>query len=174
MLTLIPGQAHLPSPQEGSRTQVLSGKRGQGYKSSPPYLSLGSGLGSGRMEAVDRVACREGDKEKFRSKEPAFLCSGSSPMAPCISLSTGQEPALPWMVNGDTSGPMAPCSEESMADWGSWVGDTDGGERAFFLVEAPASSFNSPLFFSFCGHTQLTDVSVYGRTGLSAPALRVL
>lgn len=128
-------------------------KRGQRYTTSPPYLSLGSGLGSGRMEAMDRVACREGDKEKFRSKEPAFLCSGSNPMAPCISLSMGQEPALPWTVNGDTSGPMAPCSEVSMADWGSWVGDTDGGERDFFLVEAPASSFSSPLFFSFCRNT---------------------
>lgn len=103
---------------------------------------------------MDRVACRDGDKEKLRSKEPAFLCRGSSPMAPCISLSMGQEPALPWTVSGDTSGPTAPCSGASMADWGSWVGDTDGGERDFFLVEAPASSFSSPLFFSFCRETQ--------------------
>lgn len=29
------------------------------------------------------------------------------------------------------------------------MGDTDGGERDFFFVDAPARSFNSPLFFSF-------------------------
>lgn len=102
---------------------------------------------------MDRGACREGDA-KFRSKEPAFLCRGSIPMAPCISLSMGQDPALPWVDSEDTSGPTAPWSRASMATWGSWVGDTDGGERDFFLVEAPARSFRSPLFFSFWGDTQ--------------------
>jgi len=34
------------------------------------------------------------------------------------------------------------------------VGDTDGGERDFFFVDAPARSFSSPLFFSFCKGTK--------------------
>lgn len=113
------------------------------------YLSLGNGLGSGRMAAMERRACLEGDEEKFRSKEPAFLCSGSIPIAPCISLSMGQDPARPWTDSEDTSGPTAPWSEASTASWGSWVGEMDGGERDFFLVDAPARSFSSPLFFSF-------------------------
>lgn len=85
----------------------------------PPYLSLDKGLGSGRMAAMERDACLEGDEEKFRSKEPAFLCSGSMPTAPCISLSMGQDPALPWMDSEDTSGPTAPWSEVSTATWES-------------------------------------------------------
>lgn len=103
---------------------------------------------------MERGACLEGDEEKFRSKEPAFLCSGSIPTAPCISLSMGQEPALPCMDSEDTSGPTAPWSEVSAATWASWVGEMDGGERDFFLVEAPARSFSSPLFFSFWKDTQ--------------------
>lgn len=99
-------------------------------------------------------ACLEGDEEKFRSKEPAFLCSGSIPIAPCISLSMGQDPARPWMDSEDTSGPTAPWSEVSTATWGSWVGEMDGGERDFFLVDAPARSFSRPVFFSFWRETQ--------------------
>jgi hypothetical protein len=67
----------------------------------------------------------------------------------------GQEPALPRMDSGDTSGPMAPWREESMATWESWVGEMDGGERDFFLVDAPARSFSSPLFFSFWRDTKV-------------------
>lgn len=92
--------------------------------------------------------------EKFKSKEPVFLCRGSSPMAPCISLSIGHEPALPWLEREESSGPTAPCRTPSMAAWGSCVGDTDGGERDFFFVDAPARSFSSPLFFSFCKGTK--------------------
>lgn len=61
----------------------------------------------------------------------------------------GQDPARPWRDSEDTSGPIAPWSEVSAAAWGSWVGEMDGGERDFFLAEAPARSFSSPLFFSF-------------------------
>lgn len=118
------------------------------------YLSLGSSLGSGRMAAMERVACRAGEEQKFRSKELVFLCSGSNPMAPRISLSMGQDPALPWTDREDTSGPMAPSSEVSAATGGSWVGEKDGGECDFLLVDAPASSFSSPLFFSFWGDTK--------------------
>lgn len=128
-----------------SETGPLHGAQGR----RPPYLSLDRGLGSGRMAAMDRGACWDGDEQRFRSKEPAFLCSGSMPIAPCISLSTGQDPALPWADRAHTSGPMAPWSEAPTAPWGSWVGEMDGGERDFFLVDAPASSFSSPLFFSF-------------------------
>lgn len=117
-----------------------------------PYLSLGSGLGSGRT-AMERGVCREGDV-KLRSKEPAFLCSGSAPRAPCISASTGQEPARPWRDREHTSGPTAPWSTASAGSWGSWVGEVDGGERDFLLVDAPASSFRSPLFLSFWGDTR--------------------
>lgn len=102
-------------------------------------------------------ACLEGDEEKFRSKEPAFLCNGSIPIAPCISLSMGQDPARPWMDSEDTSGPTAPWSEVSTATWGSWVGEIDGGERDFFLVDAPARSFSRPVFFSFWRETQNGD-----------------
>lgn len=98
---------------------------------------------------MERGVWWEGGEEKLRSKEPAFLCSGSSPMAPRISLSMGQDPALPWMDSEDTSGPIAPWRTTSMATWASWVGETDVGERGFFFVEAPASSFSSVLFFSF-------------------------
>lgn len=98
---------------------------------------------------MERGACREGD-EKFRSKEPAFLCSGSTPKAPCISPSKGQDPALLWVDSEeDTSGPTAPWSMASTAAWGSWVGEVGGGERGFFLADAPASSFRSPVFLSF-------------------------
>lgn len=100
------------------------------------------------MAAAERGACREGDG-KLRSKEPAFLCSGSNPKAPCISPSTGQDPALPWTDSEDTSGPTAPWREASAAARGSWVGEVDGGERDFLLVDAPASSFRSPGFLSF-------------------------
>lgn len=97
---------------------------------------------------MERGVCREGDV-KLRSKEPAFLCSGSAPRAPCISASTGQEPARPWRDREHTSGPTAPWSTASAGSWGSWVGEVDGGERDFLLVDAPASSFRSPLFLSF-------------------------
>lgn len=96
---------------------------------------------------MENAAGRVGDG-KLRSNEPAFLCSGSIPKAPCISPSMGQDPALLWMDSKDTSGPTAPWSEASTA-WGSWVGEVDGGERDFLLVDAPASSFSSPLFLSF-------------------------
>lgn len=60
------------------------------------HLSLDRGLGSGRrtIRALPaRVA--GGDLGKLVSREPDFLCRGSSPMAPAISLSIGQEPARP-------------------------------------------------------------------------------
>lgn len=119
------------------------------------YLSRGKGLGSGRIAAMEERGGLAGEgMEKFKSKEPVFLCRGSSPMAPCISLSIGHEPALPWLEREDSSGPTASCRTPSMAVWGSCVGDTDGGERDFFFVDAPARSFNSPLFFSFCKGTK--------------------
>ena len=119
------------------------------------YLSRGKGLGSGRIAAMEERGCLAGEgMEKFKSKEPVFLCRGSSPMAPCISLSIGHEPALPWLEREESSGPTAPCRTPSMAAWGSCVGDTDGGERDFFFVDAPARSFSSPLFFSFCKGTK--------------------
>lgn len=119
------------------------------------YLSRGKGLGSGRIAAMEERGCLAGEgMEKFKSKEPVFLCRGSSPMAPCISLSIGHEPALPWLEREESSGPTAPCRTPSMAAWGSWVGDTDGGDRDFFFVDAPARSFSSPLFFSFCKGTK--------------------
>lgn len=103
---------------------------------------------------MEERGCLAGEgMEKFKSKEPVFLCRGSSPMAPCISLSIGHEPALPWLEREESSGPTAPCRTPSMAAWGSCVGDTDGGERDFFFVDAPARSFSSPLFFSFCKGT---------------------
>lgn len=115
------------------------------------YLSRDNGLGSGRMAAIERGGCLMGEgMEKFKSKEPVFLCSGSISIAPCISLSMGHEPALPWLEREDSSGPIAPCSIPSTTDRGSCVGDIDGGDRDFFFVEAPARSFKSPLFFSFC------------------------
>ena len=143
-------------PQNDSNLRDQPIPRPQRIRAHPPcpYLSLDKGLGSGRMAAMERGACLEGDEEKFRSKEPAFLCSGSIPTAPCISLSMGQDPALPWMDSEDTSGPTAPWSEVSTATRASWVGEMDGGERDFFLVDAPARSFSSPLFFSFWKDTQ--------------------
>lgn len=60
------------------------------------HLSLDRGLGSGRRTIRGfpaRVA--GGDMGKLVSREPDFLCRGSSPMAPAISLSMGQEPARP-------------------------------------------------------------------------------
>lgn len=36
-----------------------------------------------------------GDMGKFVSRDPDFLCRGSSPIAPGMSLSIGQEPARP-------------------------------------------------------------------------------
>lgn len=60
------------------------------------HLSLDRGLGSGRrtIRALPaRVA--GGDMGKLVSREPDFLCRGSSPMAPAMSLSIGQEPARP-------------------------------------------------------------------------------
>lgn len=112
-------------------------------------------MGSGRIAAMEERGCLAGEgMEKFKSKDPVFLCRGSSPMAPCISLSIGHEPALPWLEREESSGPTAPCRTPSMAAWGSCVGDTDGGERDFFFVDAPARSFSSPLFFSFCKGTK--------------------
>lgn len=59
------------------------------------HLSLDRGLGSGlRTIRALPVRVAGGDMGKFVSREPDFLCNGSSPMAP-MSLSTGQEPALP-------------------------------------------------------------------------------
>lgn len=122
------------------------------------YLSRDNGLGSGRMAAIESTGCLMGEGiEKFKSKEPVFLCSGSISMAPCISLSIGQEPALPWLEREESWGPMAPCSIPSISARGSCVGDIDGGERGFFLVEAPARSFSSPLFFSFCTKMKQTN-----------------
>lgn len=119
------------------------------------YLSRGKGLGSGRIAAMEERGCLAGEgMEKFKSKEPVFLCRGSSPIAPCISLSIGHEPALPWLEREESSGPTAPWRTPSMAACGSCVGDTDGGERDFFFVDAPARSFSSPLFFSFCKATK--------------------
>lgn len=151
LVNLILGKSPLSRfPKSGSRPQRPTHTKVPEDGHPPPaYLSLGNGLASGRMAAMERGACREGDEEKFRSKEPAFLCSGSIPIAPCISLSMGQDPALPWMDREDTSGPNAPWRVASTATWGSWVGEMDGGERDFFLVDAPARSFSSPLFFSF-------------------------
>lgn len=115
------------------------------------YLSRDNGLGSGRMAAIEGGSCLMGEGiGKFKSKEPVFLCSGSISIAPCISLSIGHEPALPWLEREDSSGPIAPCSIPSITARGSCVGDIDGGERDFFFVDAPARSFSRPLFFSFC------------------------
>lgn len=137
-----------------SLLQILPVDEGN-LRRNTAYLSRGKGLGSGRIAAMEERGGLAGEgMEKFKSKEPVFLCRGSSPMAPCISLSIGHEPALPWLEREESSGPTAPCRTPSMAVWGSCVGDTDGGERDFFFVDAPARSFNSPLFFSFCKGTK--------------------
>ena len=126
------------------------------------HLSLDRGLGSGRrtIRALPaRVA--GGDLGKLVSREPDFLCRGSSPMAP-ISLSIGQEPARPcdaigqeperawwWWWCGWWARSVGPASE------GSLVGGEEGGERGFFLAAAPDSSFNKPpAFLSFWGRTE--------------------
>lgn len=126
------------------------------------HLSLDRGLGSGRrtISALPgRVA--GGDLGKLVSREPDFLCKGSSPMAPDMSLSMGQEPARPcdamgqeperawwWWWCGCWAGSVAtaPCP----ASEGPWVGGDEGGERGFFLAAAPDRSFNKPpAFLSF-------------------------
>lgn len=143
------------------------------------YLSRGKGLGSGRIAAMEERGCLAGEgMEKFKSKEPVFLCRGSSPIAPCISLSIGHEPALPWLEREENSGPTAPWSTPSMAACGSCVGDTDGGERDFFFVDAPARSFSSPLFFSFCkatkgnvGSEQISLVPLFSCVAGNSPRL---
>lgn len=119
------------------------------------YLSRDRGLGSGRMASrEEEQGCLTGGETKFRSREPDFLWSGSMPMAPCISLSMGQDPARPWPA-GCSSDAMAPWTEEEEAgsaagERGSCVGDTDGGERDFFFAAAPERSFRRPLLlFSF-------------------------
>ena len=76
---------------------------------------------------MEKAAGRVGDG-KLRSKEPAFLCSGSIPKAPCISPSMGQDPALPWMDSKDTSGPTAPWREASTAWVEQWTGSKLGKE----------------------------------------------
>lgn len=133
-------------------------------KYSQTYLSLDKGLGSGRrtIRALPaRVA--GGDKGKLVSREPDFLCSGSSPIAPGISLSIGHEPARPcdaigqeperpwwwrrwgWWVGSVAPAPWPACE-------GSCVGGEDGGERGFFLAAAPDKSFSKPAaFLSFWG-----------------------
>lgn len=90
---------------------------------------------------------------RSRSSEPLFLLSGSMPDAPCISLSTGHEPArlnnwksaaaAPWRAADDEE----EVEEDVEEVVGSWVGDEDVGERDFFF----SSLSRTPLFFSFCG-----------------------
>lgn len=76
--------------------QLLPVDAGREHRRNTTYLSLGKGLGSGRIAAMEERGGLAGEgMEKFKSKEPVFLCRGSSPMAPCISLSIGHEPALP-------------------------------------------------------------------------------
>lgn len=121
----------------------------------PAHLSLDRGLGSGRRTIralMARVA--GGDMGKLVSREPDFLCRGSSPMAPAISLSIGQEPARPWATMGQEPERAwwwwGWCTGSRPANEGSWVGGEEGGERDFFLAAAPDNSFNKPpAFLSF-------------------------
>lgn len=65
------------------------------------HLSLDKGLGSGRRTiSALPVRVAGGDLGKLVSREPDFLCKGSSPMAPDMSLSMGQEPARPCDAMG--------------------------------------------------------------------------
>lgn len=126
------------------------------------HLSLDRGLGSGRrtIKALPpRVAGV--DRGKLVSREPDFLCRGSSPMAPAISISIGHEPARPcdaigheperawwwwWWGCWVTSVATAPWPAKEEL----WVGGEEGGERGFFLAAAPDKSFNKPpAFLSF-------------------------
>ena len=130
------------------------------------HLSLDSGLGSGRSinRGFPAVRVAGGDKGKLVSRDPDFLCSGSSPIAPAMSLSIGQEPARPcaaigqeperawwwWWWWGWCAGSVATAPWPASA--GLWVGGEEGGERGFFLDAAPERSFNKPpAFLSFWG-----------------------
>lgn len=67
------------SPSFSSISASLCG----GYGTTTRYLSRGKGLGSGRIAAMEERGGLAGEgMEKFKSKEPVFLCRGSSPMAP--------------------------------------------------------------------------------------------
>lgn len=71
------------------------------WKAACTHRSLDRGLGSGRrtIRALP-VRVAGGDLGKLVSREPDFLCRGSSPMAPAMSLSMGQEPARPCDAMG--------------------------------------------------------------------------
>lgn len=101
------------------------------------------------------------------SKE-AVLRWRVSNIAPIVSVSTGQDPALLWLTLEETSGPTAPCSNVSEAACSDSNVGEDGGEgRDFRFVDAPDRSFRKP-FFSF--FSLLSFSSLHGAVAVGGAA----